>query len=317
VSALDRSVLAETYLHACLLDVEALKPGNVSRESPGHGMCAEDFVVSAEHSVGPLLDTDLGLGERIEQAVARTRERVGCNTNLGILLLCAPLLYAAQRHPASPLREGLRRVLAASGEADARQVYRAIRLANPAGMGRAARHDLADTPRVGLVEAMSAAAERDLIARQYRDGYALLFDAMLPELQRIRAHGADETDAVSELFLWLLGRYPDSHIQRKHGSAAAGRVSAVAAGCLLACRRDGRSATRRRLQALDRRFKRAGLNPGTSADLCVAAVLARRLCRQSAALAGDDMTFTRVTPASGRAAHSTKQQPLEGELQWL
>ena len=38
--------------------------------------------------------TDLTVGERILSAVQATQEAVGLNTNLGIILLCAPMIQA-------------------------------------------------------------------------------------------------------------------------------------------------------------------------------------------------------------------------------
>ena len=87
-----RRDLARVYREVCALDVLALKPGNVGVGRPGHGMRAADFLRSAAVSAGPLSAPGLPLGERVYGAVAATRAAVGCNTNLGIILLCAPLL---------------------------------------------------------------------------------------------------------------------------------------------------------------------------------------------------------------------------------
>jgi triphosphoribosyl-dephospho-CoA synthase len=57
-------------------------------------MTVEDFRISAQQSAEPITRAANGLGERIYYAVKATREAVGCNTNLGIILLCAPLLLA-------------------------------------------------------------------------------------------------------------------------------------------------------------------------------------------------------------------------------
>ncbi len=104
-----RKALENAYLRACEVEIEAPKPGNVSLESPGHDMCADDFIASAKVSVGALTAPDLGLGERVYQAVAATRQKVSCNTNLGIILLCAPLFHAAHSPMSSRrLRASLR-----------------------------------------------------------------------------------------------------------------------------------------------------------------------------------------------------------------
>jgi hypothetical protein len=78
-------------VRACELDVAVRKPGNVSRVSPGHGMQWGIVQRQRSASAEPLFRTGARVGERIEAAVAATSAAVGCNTNLGILLLCAPV----------------------------------------------------------------------------------------------------------------------------------------------------------------------------------------------------------------------------------
>ena len=86
--------LGELYRQACEVDVQAFKPGNVSVYADGHDMTVADFRTSAKVSAEPLCNPDYSLGEKIYYAVKATREAVGCNTNLGIILLCAPLIQA-------------------------------------------------------------------------------------------------------------------------------------------------------------------------------------------------------------------------------
>ncbi|HET6718936.1 MAG TPA: triphosphoribosyl-dephospho-CoA synthase, partial [Rhodocyclaceae bacterium] len=93
----DPSAGRAAFLWACGLDVAVRKPGNVSRASAGHGMQAAAFLSSAEAAAGPLFTPGLAVGARIEAAVAATWQAVGCNTNLGIVLLCAPLAVAWER----------------------------------------------------------------------------------------------------------------------------------------------------------------------------------------------------------------------------
>lgn len=269
----------KAFLRACELDVLALKPGNVGLHAPGHGMTAEDFLASARAAAPALCDPALGVGERVYWAMEATWDAVGRNTNLGILLLCAPLLRAAQRRlPGESLRARLRRVLAGLGLEDADWVYRAIRLANPGGLGRSERHDVAQPPSVGLLAAMHEAAGRDLVARQYTNGYAEIFDAGLPRLRDGRARWQSEERAASAVFMGFLTTLPDSHIQRKYGTASAEAVLRQAADCqarLETCA-DWTSAAAH-LMELDGALKSAAINPGTSADLCVATCLAERL----------------------------------------
>ena len=93
---MDRLTLSQLYYQACEIELQAFKPGNVSVFSEGHDMTVADFSISAKVSADPISNPDYSLGEKIYFAVKATREAVGCNTNLGIILLCAPLIEAVQ-----------------------------------------------------------------------------------------------------------------------------------------------------------------------------------------------------------------------------
>ena len=92
--------VAAAYIEACLAELDAPKPGNVHRFAPGHRMEVEDFVRSAEASAAPIAARGARVGIRVRAAVDATLEAVGQNTNLGIILLCAPLAAAAEARDA-------------------------------------------------------------------------------------------------------------------------------------------------------------------------------------------------------------------------
>ena len=156
--------IAAAFVAACRAELEALKPGNVHVHADGHGMTVMDFVRSAEVSAPFIADPGSGIGARVLAAVEATRAACGQNTNLGILLLAAPLAAAAQAGGSLP--DALARLLAGLDVADAASAYRAIRLASPGGLGRSEHHDVAAEPVVTLLEAMRTAAGKDRIARQ-------------------------------------------------------------------------------------------------------------------------------------------------------
>ncbi len=279
VFALDADRVSEAFRTACRLDVTAFKPGNVSVAAPGHGMRAEDFLASAEAAAPAICAPGLCVGARIKQAIEATRQVVSSNTNLGIVLLAAPLAQAVLAPSAVPqLRGRLQPVLAALTVRDAEHAYRAIRLASPGGLGRAERHDVSGEPEVTLLEAMREAAGRDRIANQYTGGFRDVFDVGLPAARAALARGAEPERAVVEIYLTFLARFPDSHIVRKCGEAVAQTVCLEAAGW-----RDqlSRADAAAQLQAVlgdpDTRLKSQGINPGTSADLTVAAWFALAL----------------------------------------
>src|SRR5206468_5425043 len=140
---------------ACLLEASAPKPGNVSPVRRFDDIGYEDFLASAAAIGAPLAEAGgRPLGTMILLAVEATARWTRSNTNLGIVLLLAPLARAAQVHlcgsrqPSSPpggtevdLRGGVRRVLDETTVADARDVYAAIRRASPGGLGRVDEQD--------------------------------------------------------------------------------------------------------------------------------------------------------------------------------
>src|SRR5713101_6742331 len=77
--------LAQALKSACLAEIRAPKPGNVSIYSAGHGMTAQQFEASANAIAAPLTVPGTSVGERILRAVQATQQAVGCNTNLGIV----------------------------------------------------------------------------------------------------------------------------------------------------------------------------------------------------------------------------------------
>jgi triphosphoribosyl-dephospho-CoA synthase len=226
---------------ACVLEVSAEKPGNVTPSHDFDDTSYEDMLRS-----GIVLGTELGragergVGETVLAAVRASREAAGANTNLGIALLLAPLARAALRLRGGPLHEPV-------------------------------EHDVRDEPRVTLREAMAAAEQRDTIASEYVTDYAVVFELGLPALTEALGDGLRPRDAIVELALRLLAAVPDTLIARKRGADAAGGVTAgaqqvLAAGGVRSAR--GRTA----LAGFDASLRQDGnaLNPGTTADLVTA-----------------------------------------------
>jgi triphosphoribosyl-dephospho-CoA synthase len=258
---------------ACLLEVSAPKPGNVSPGRHFHDTRYEDFLVSAV-AIGPAMAAgELSLGAAVRAAVAATRRVTPRNTNLGIVLLLAPLCRAARQPGGGPLRERLRRTLAETTVADAAAVYEAIRLAAPSGLGATRAQDVAAPPTVTLRDAMALAAERDSVAREYVTDFEITFGLGAPALRKALADGLAWTDAVVEAYLAILAAVPDSHVARKLGPQVAEAISIRARE--VQSRGGIRTAAgRAALEAFDAelRDERNTRNPGTSADLTAAAI---------------------------------------------
>jgi triphosphoribosyl-dephospho-CoA synthase len=272
------SHVEQAYLAACLAELAVLKPGNVHAYAAGHRMTVADFESSARVSASAIAAPGLMVGDRILTALRRTREAVSSNTNLGILLLCAPLAQAALQSTGRDLRQGLHAVLEALTVDDAASAYEAIRLANPGGLGDSPRHDVREPPRITLLEAMRVASDRDRIAAQYITDFADVFGLGLDRLTAGRERWREFEWAASSTYLGFLGAFPDSHIQRKFGleTAEAVMFEARKFEVLLSGTPDPRVILSD-LQTFDSALKEKDINPGTSADLTVATLFVSNL----------------------------------------
>ena len=270
--------ISRGFLDACLAELDALKPGNVHRLAAGHNMTVDDFVASAEAAAPILGETGLAVGQRIRLAVEATRKAVGQNTNLGIVLLAAPLANAAFMPGDGDLESRLRHTLQGLSVDDAREAYRAIRKTKPGGLGDASEHAVASEPNVTLLEAMRAAETRDRIAWNYAHGFADIFTLGLKWLAHARERWVEPSWAVTRVYLGFLAHLPDTLIERKFGTRMAALVREEAGpieASFTACQSP--EAMTAPLAAFDQALKQRGLNPGTSADLTVATLFATAL----------------------------------------
>jgi triphosphoribosyl-dephospho-CoA synthase len=266
--------LAQVYKGACLAEVEALKPGNVHIFADGHDMVVQDFIQSAVVSSKTIAQPGLGLGERIFRSVDVTWRAVNCNTNLGIVLLCAPIVQAALLPTSTSFRGQLAQVLAETTQVDAVWLYKAIQLASPAGLGQVKMHDVNETPTCNLLEAMQASADRDFICQQYNNGFLNVLEEGLPQYQAALLRWERSAWATTGLYLYWLSHYPDSHIVRKYGQEMAAQVQKEALAHYSAFQAfDNPKHYLPQLLQYDRSLKERGVNPGTSADLTVASLL--------------------------------------------
>ena len=268
------SRIANAFIAACRDELQALKPGNVHVFADGHRMTAAAFVASAEAAAPALTEPGRRVGQRILGAVEATQAAVGTNTNLGIILLCAPLAAAAEG-ASSDLQAAVADVLERLDIEDAQLAFRAIALANPGGLGHAAQHDVRAPATVSLRDAMAAAADRDSVARQYASGFADVFAIGGAALQEARLRACDPTWATLAAYLAFLSAFPDTHVVRKHGLAVAEEVrrSALRFRDRFMASNDP-SHLHDDLMAWDTELKARRINPGTSADLTVATLFA-------------------------------------------
>lgn len=269
--------MAEAIRLACVLEASAAKPGNVHPRAAFPDLTFEDFVRSAELIAPVLVPAERsGIGRTVFDAIEATRQVVASNTNLGIVLLLAPLAAVPRDRS---LQDGIGDVLERLTRDDAAWVYRAIRLAQPGGLGSTASEDVANEPTGTLREVMTLAAERDGIAAQYANGFAWVLQEGAPFLASIGSEfGRHWEAAIIELQLRLLAEHPDTLIARKCGGGIATEASRRARNCLRDIERLPLDSALRAesLNGFDLWLRADGhrRNPGTTADLVAACLFA-------------------------------------------
>lgn len=265
--------ISQSATLACLLEATAPKVGNVHRGADFDTVTYPDFVVSAV-AIGPVMEqaAQVGIGTTVLAAIRATRDLVSTNTNLGMVLLLAPLAAVPSNES---LPAGIAKVLSRLTPQDSQLVYEAIRLAQPGSMGQSEEMDIAGTAPPDLLAAMRHAADRDLIARQYVENFALVLDECLPSLLQGQTRGWTLQDNIIREHVRLLSEYPDSLIARKCGLEMAAKTSAFAAQVLRAGE-PGDDNYHAALADFDFWLRADGhrRNPGTTADLLAASLFA-------------------------------------------
>ena len=246
---------------ACIWEATARKPGNVHRFHDYEDVTYVDFILSAA-AIAPWLDSasERPIGETILLCAKATKRVTRTNTNLGIILLLAPLASVANEEC---LRPALEEKLSLSTVKDAELCYQAIAVMRPSGLGEVEAEDVSQAPTQNLRQVMGLAAERDTIALQYVNVFEQVFAEGVPFLEEAISKGACAERAIQSCFLRLLAKRPDSLIARKCGLALAEEAS--------------RRASETTLEDLD--LLEAWLcaeghsrNPGTTADLVTASL---------------------------------------------
>ncbi|WP_438970604.1 triphosphoribosyl-dephospho-CoA synthase [Methylophaga sp.] len=272
---LSESEIKDAVFWACEQEVLAPKPGNVNCFSDGHNMAIDDFINSARAIAPVMAKPNLLVGERILQSIKATRNVVNCNTNLGIVLLFAPLCTAIERcEDFSELEETLQQVLSSLTIDDAKKCYQAIRMADAGGMGKNDQQDISQEPTVTLLETMKIAQKRDQIALQYTSNFNTLWEIGLPALTSALNSGESVEWATGLAYLKLLSNAPDSLVCRKHSVELANSVTEKAKQLVFQMNKNSTlDAYITELTAWDKELKQKAINPGTSADLVATTLL--------------------------------------------
>tara|TARA_R110002050_G_scaffold269917_2_gene412477 strand:+ start:8935 stop:9810 length:876 start_codon:yes stop_codon:yes gene_type:complete len=275
MTMLSTSTIESCVIWACENEVAAPKPGNVNCFSDGHNMEVLDFIKSA-HAIAPVMaQKALSVGELILQGIQATRTVVNCNTNLGIVLLFAPLCRAIhQCSDFKQLPDQLEKVLLSLTVDDAKACYEAIRLAEAGGLGSSEQQDIDAIPTVNLLQAMKISEERDAIAKQYVTNYGDILNIGLPILTSSIKSGESVEWATAFAYLKLLASVPDTLIRRKQSLEHALEITDSAKKILTKVNKNKMlSSFEAEIITWDNELKKKAINPGTTADLTATTLL--------------------------------------------
>ncbi|MDI6866623.1 triphosphoribosyl-dephospho-CoA synthase [Methanoculleus sp.] len=253
---------AERAQMAMMLEVCAYpKPGNVDRCHDYPDTRLEHFLASAIMA-RPVFDEAERNGGRvgrlIHDAVMRTNGHSGGNTHFGAFILLVPLVLGGDI-------KGTRRVIAGTDVQDAVDFYAAFALTSVRVL-KSDELDVNDPASVAairergmtLADVMAYSAPRDMVAREWTNGFALTRRCA----DLLHAHGCGR-GAIVAAFMDILASEPDTFIAKKHGMAVAERTMRQAAEVL---------AGRRDLVTFDVDCVSAGINPGSIADITIAGI---------------------------------------------
>jgi triphosphoribosyl-dephospho-CoA synthase len=292
---------------AILYEVSAYpKPGNVHRTADFPETRYEHFLASAvaiapsfrkaakqgiRVTEGKITPSEVGIGNIIKDAVDRMGNcQVGGNTLLGAIILLAPIATAAgmvnNRWSLTKLRENIKVVVESTTPEDAVEVYDAITIVNPGGLGNSPKLDVTDPTskkkilkeRVTLFETFKIASTYDSITSEWVNNYPITFDLGYPYFTKQLEETGDINTATVHAFLKILAEVPDTFISRKVGLAKAESISAEAGRVL----QEGGLTTsqgRELLQKLDSELRDPAhdLSPGTTADITEAVLALNNL----------------------------------------
>jgi len=261
---------------ALLLEVASTpKPGNVDRERDHDDLRFDHFLggaVGAREGVAAMADSQVGVGEAFERAVAGMSQQEGGNTQFGALLNLAPLVRAAADEDRSLTPEDVTAVVETTDVADAAAFYRAFEHVpvavrdppeglEPLDVRRGA--DAVETVRerdLTLADVMELSAGRDGIAREWVEGHGRTFEAA----EDIVAGEGPVTDRAADVYLQLLAREPDTFVVDTHGRETARSVMVRA--------QEAREGGPELVQAFAESLVAEGINPGTTADIVAGAL---------------------------------------------
>ncbi len=281
--------IAQAVQIASLLEASAAKPGNVYPNKCFKDLNYHHFLFSSAAVFPAFLDLEnKSVGEIILEGVKQTHSFIKTNTNLGILLLIAPLAAAYvnlrkkdlinsadKKELKKLLKQETNFILKNLTKKDAKLVYQAINYSKAGNLNKVEEGDIKNEVELTLYQAMKLAQNRDKIAAEYVNGFSLTFDFAYPVFKKNLKKFSKLDEAIIQSYLEILAKYPDTLIARKWGNDFAVKISEKAKKLLKKLKDITDYKVREEeIKKFDKylRSKNEKINPGTTADFTAAVI---------------------------------------------
>ena len=270
-------VLKKQIKLACDTEMKSLKPGNVHQYSKSHDMNIKDFLKSSLIISECLTKNNLDLGKKILTSVNEIQDKIKKNTNLGIILMLSPIVTVVQKEGVISKGELLKKIkylIKKQNIKNSIPIFKAIALTSPGGLGVSEKYDVNKLPKTSLYKAMEYSKKRDLIAKQYCNGFQDIFNTGVPAYKKFYNKWGKVNWALTGVYLTFLKKFNDSHITRNKGNKIATSVKKEAKKYYFFLKRNKNlTKIKKELLIFDKKLKSKEINPGTIADLTVATFL--------------------------------------------
>ena len=255
--------------------------GGIAAIQPNFKEFCEYIINKYEKEIN--ISNNVNLGFFIKKAANEMMKwQYGGNVLLGHLLILAPLTASAviclklNNKSFKNFKDTIKNVINETSVEDTINLYEAIKICNPGGLGRISKYDIYDEnsieklkeDKITLKKIFELSKDYDLISSEYSTGFSIILNDGLRYYIKSYNEFKDINIATVNTFLRLLSEHHDTLIIRKSGSKAALLVSKKALQIL----KKGGISTKKGLRMtfkFDKMIqkKKGKLNPGTTADL--------------------------------------------------
>ena len=267
-------ILKKLYYQSCCEELTAFKPGNHSIFSKIHGMSEKKFRYAAKISSEIITNKNLSFGESIFLSTKRCKTELNSNYNLGIIILCTPLIRVSLSGT-NNFKRDLEKLLSNVSKKDGELFTKAIEFASPAGLKNyKGPGNIFGKKKISFSKMIKISSEWDRISKCYNNNYKEIFDFGLPIFTYLLRCTSRKV-AIEILYISFLSKSTDSHIQRKFGQYKANIV--LKKCCELKKKLNMYKNNYSLLKNFDHYLKKFNYNPGTCADLTVTTLLIHKI----------------------------------------